>query len=174
MAKVSDPEKLEDLTKLLETIEKKISNAKVLNGGFDRLELEVDEIKKIQLKLLVDFENSKNNIEKMGNKMDKIFDPTDGFYPKMSRAETILESLNQKVASLSSADEKFSTKLSEIEREATNNTKDIVEIKKITGEGHETLRKSIKVSNGIWWLLVMTTTGLLGAIGKLIWDFFIQ
>lgn len=167
-------ENLDEFVRLLEDIDRKLSSARVLNGGFDKLESEVNEIKKIQLRLLVDFENSKNNIERMDSKIDKIFDPTDGFYPKINKAETMLHNLNEKIALLSTTDEKFFNKISVLEKVSEQNQKELLEIKKVTGDDNEALRKSIKISSGVWWLIAMTTTGLLGAIGKLIWDSFLQ
>lgn len=174
MPKGSEQETLENFIKLLEQINGKISNARVLNGGFDKLEIEVNEIKRAQLKLVIDAENSKANIERMESKLDKIFDPNDGFYPKIKKTELMLESLDSKISSLASADERFSKSISELDSLARQNEKEMREIKKITGDDHENLKKSIKISSTVWWLIGFTTTGLLSAIGKLIWDYFVS
>ncbi len=173
MAKIPSVDQLEELTNLLNQINRKISSAKVLNGGFDKLEIEVDEIKKAQLRLIVDFENSKFNAERMESKLDKIFDPEDGLYHKINKTEAALENLGQRFNNLAVVDEKVMTRLSTVENLSETTTGDLAELKKITGQDHDALRKSIKISNGVWWLIAMTTTGLIGAIGKLIWDFFI-
>lgn len=172
MAKSQEQDTLDKFVKLLEQINSKISSARVLNGGFDKLEIEVDEIKKAQFKLVIDSENAKANIERMESKLDKIFDPSDGFYPKIKKAETMLESLDSKISALKTTDDKFYHNISELEKLAKKTEKEIDDIKKITGKDHGELEKSIKISNVVWWFIGFTTTGLLSAIGKLIWDYF--
>lgn len=174
MPKNSEQESLENFVKLLEQINNKISGARVLNGGFDKLEGEVDEIKRAQLKLVIDAENSKANIERLESKLDKIFDPNDGFYPKIKKTEMMLESLDSKISSLASADERFSKNIAEIDALSKKNEKEMQEIKKITGDDYDNLKKSMKISSTVWWLIGFSATGLLSAIGKLIWDYFIS
>lgn len=172
MAKISDQENVEKFVKLLEQINGKISNARVLNGGFDKLEAEVNEIKKAQFKLVIDSENSKENIERLEFKLDKIFDPEEGIYPKIKRTELIMENLDSKMNHLRLADDKFSEKLVKLESTVDKADKDFNQLKKITGEDHKELKKAIKLSTGLWWFVGFTTTGLLSAVGKLIWDYF--
>ena len=86
----------------------------------------------------------------------------------------MLESLNFKVNSLVTTDVQLKAQLNVVEHKTLDNSQKLFDLKKIAGEDNEDLRKSINISNGLWWLVAMAGTGLLGALGKLIWDVFLQ
>jgi len=175
MATIKPPTKqeMEAIKDSLNLIVNKISGARVLNGGFDKLEREVAHIKQNQEKLFFESEAQKKSSERVEEKLDKIFDPENGIYGKFIKTENMLESLNAKVNSLVNTDGKIETQLDAVERKTADNSKRLYELKKIAGEDNEELKKSITLSNGIWWLVAMATTGIVGAIGKLIWDIFL-
>lgn len=163
---------MEAVKESLQQIVNKLHHAKVLNGGFDRLEKEVADIKHTQSQLIYDNDAQKKSYQRVEEKLDKIFDPETGLYSKFIKTETMLENLNTKVNSLVAIDNKIEVQLSDVEKKTLDNSKRLLQLKNIAGEDHEVLRKSIDISNGIWWLIAMTVTGVLGGIGKLIWDFF--
>lgn len=163
---------ISELLSELKQIKLKINSAKVLNGGFDRLEIEVSEVKKLQNKLSVDFDVHKEKVDRIENKLERLFDPEGGIYMKVQKAEMTLGNLDTKIASLISVDEKVSQRLSETEKNAINAFDKINEIQKITGDNHSNLIRSIKLSKGIWWFAGFAATGFLSAFGKLLWDYF--
>ena len=165
---------MEAIEDSLNQITTKLSGAKVLNGGFDRLEKEVNQIKINQEKLSFESAAQKKSFERVEEKLDKIFDPEDGVYSKFVKTENMLESLNFKVNSLVTTDVQLKAQLNVVEHKTLDNSQKLFDLKKIAGEDNEDLRKSINISNGLWWLVAMAGTGLLGALGKLIWDVFLQ
>lgn len=172
MAKSSDQE-IEQIKELLGQVNKKLSSARVLNGGFDKLELEVSQIKDLQTKLNSDFESHKVNDERLESKIDKLYDPETGIYAKVQKTENMISGLSDKISGLAAIDEKLQVRLSSIETKADTTQNNLEQIKKITGEDNKELRKSIRLSKGFWWFLGFTVTGLLSALGKLIWDLFV-
>lgn len=172
MGKQNDVD-FEQIKDLMQQINEKISNAKVLNGAFDKLELEVTKIKELQKKLNLEFESRKINEERMEQKIDRLYDPENGIYAKVQKTEMLLETLNNQISGLVVVDEKLQRKISSIEEKAISTEKTIEDIKKITGENHIDLIKSIKLSKGFFWVLVTVGAGLLSAVGKFLWELFI-
>jgi predicted nuclease with TOPRIM domain len=171
MAKIPDID-AEQLKDLLVQINDRISSAKVLNGGFDRLEKEVSEIKKMQSEMKSEMASSQTNQERMENKLDRLYDPEAGIYSKVQKAEIMLVDLNQKMSKLTTEDQILQTKIEKIEEKAEIATLDLEKLKKVTGENHEDLSKSIKISKGFIWFSGITLAGFLSALGKFLWDLF--
>lgn len=166
-------EELESVKASLNQIVNKLSHARVLNGGFDKLEKEIQEIKSTQVTLSLESNAQKQSSQRVEAKLDKIFDPETGLYSKFIKNEAMLESLNSKINSLVSIDKKIENQLNNVEKKTLDNSHHLIKIQKVTGEDNEQLRKSIDISKAIWWLLAMGITGIVGGVGKLIWDFFI-
>jgi len=172
MGKPADPE-IEQIKELLIQVNNKIASAKVLNGGFDRIEEEVSEIKKMQLKLSSDFDAHKINDERIESKLDRLYDPEDGIYAKVQKTETMIQILTDKVSVLATSDEKFVSRLSDIENTTVITSQKVGDIQKITGEDNKDLQKSIKLSKGFWWIGGLALTGFLSAAVKFLWDLFV-
>ena len=175
MGKIIDDKETANISELLSELKQiklKINSAKVLNGGFDRLEIEVSEVKKLQNKLSADFDVHKEKVDRIENKLERLFDPEGGIYMKVQKAEMTLGNLEDKITSLISVDEKVSLRLTTAENNATGAFTKINEIQKITGDNHTNLIRSIKLSKGIWWFAGFAATGFLSALGKLLWDYF--
>lgn len=170
MAKSSDPES-DQLKELLIQINDRISSAKVLNGGFDRLEKEVAEIKKMQTETKLEIATSQVNQERMEGKLDRLYDPEDGIYAKVQKTEMLIGTLGQKMTSLSDSDKELKSKLDLLDEKAQNVSSDIEKLKTVTGDDLEHLSKSIRISKGFIWLSGITLAGFLSALGKFLWDF---
>jgi outer membrane murein-binding lipoprotein Lpp len=172
MGKSADPE-IEQIKELLSQVNQKISSAKVLNGGFDRIEQEVSEIREMQAKLSADFDAHKLNDERIEGKLDRLYDPEAGIYAKVQKTETMIQVLTDKVSALATSDDKFMSRLSGVEDKADVASQKIEAIQKIAGEDNKDLQKSIRLSKGFWWFGGLALTGLLSAVGKFLWDLFV-
>lgn len=172
MAKSDDPE-LEQIKNLLSQVNNKLVNAKVLNGGFDRMEQELHSVKQMQVKLNADFEAHKMNDERIEGKLDKLYDPEGGIYSKVQKTEAMLQNLTAKIDGLNVTDGEFKNRLGQIEDTAKIALLKTKDIEKITGKEHEDLLKSIRLSKFAWWFGGFAGVGLLSAVGKLLWDLFI-
>lgn len=172
MTKPNDSE-LEQIKLLLSQMNSKLGNAKVLNGGFDRMEQELHSVKQMVVKLNADFEAHTINDERLESKLDKLYDPEDGIYSKVQQTETLIKEVYQKVDSLGIADGEFKARLGEIEDTAKTAKRKVADIEKIAGEEYEELRKSIRLSKFLWWFGGFAGVGLLSALGKLLWDLFV-
>lgn len=171
MVKPSD-ENSENLQEILQEL-KKISSAKVMNGGFDRLVGEVAQVKEMQAKLNIDFEAHKINDDRIETKLDRLYDPETGIYTQLRKTEAVVSNLNEKVSSLKMVDDKIFNKLDAVTEQSAQTAKELGDIKKITGEEHKELQKAVKLTRGAWWLGGLAITGLLSALGKLLWDLFV-
>jgi len=173
MAKIDDNENDQQIKALLTQINQKIGSAKVLNGGFDRLEAEVSQIKSMQAKLNVDFESHKQNDSRIEEKLDRLYDPEDGIYSKLHKSEGMIANLTNKVDALSNFDEKMHIRVSSVEKRTDDTDSKIKQIQKVAGEDNKDLQKAVKLSKGAWWFGGFVLTGLLSAIGKFLWDLFV-
>lgn len=172
MAKSTPPEQLE-LLLLLQSMNEKISSARVLNGGFDRLEKQVGEIRDLQAKFNADFQNHVVNDARIEEKIDRLYDPEEGIYSKVAKTEAMLTTLTDNVQRLSDADSMFSDKLTKIEKVSSDTSQKVEAIEKITGKDHKDLVKAVETSKGFWKFTLWAGAGLLAAIGKVIWDLFV-
>lgn len=172
MAKNTPPDQVE-LLLLLQQMNEKISSARVLNGGFDRLEKQVGEIRDLQAKFNADFQNHVVNDARIEEKIDRLYDPEEGIYSKVAKTEAMLTTLTDNVQRLSDADATFSDKLNKIEKTSSETSQKVEAIQKIAGEDNKDLVKAVKTSKGFWKFAIWAGTGLLAAIGKVIWDLFV-
>lgn len=172
MAKTDETENAQ-IKELLVQINQKIGSAKVLNGGFDRLEAEVSAIKTMQAKLNGDFESHKVNDSRIEQKLDRLYDPEDGIYAKIHKSETMITTLTDKVDSLANFDQTVRVRLETIEKKTDDTDGKMKSLQKIAGEDNKDLEKSIKLSKGFWWFIGFTVTGILSAVGKFLWDLFV-
>lgn len=169
----TDETENEQIKQLLTQINQKIGSAKVLNGGFDRLAIEVSQIKEMQAKLNTDFESHKINDTRIEQKLDRLYDPEDGIYSKLHKQETMMTNLTEKVNSLAAFDKEVQDKVQKIDTRSDDTERKLKSIEKIAGEDNKELNKAVKISKGVWWFAGFAVTGLLSAIGKFLWDLFV-
>jgi DNA repair exonuclease SbcCD ATPase subunit len=167
------PDDYNEVMRLLLEMNAKIGSARVLNGGFDRLEKQVEDIAKVQNKLVADFENHTVNDERIEKKIDRLYDPQEGIYIKVTKAETLLTQMNESVERLSEADKKFADQLKSVEIATETTARKMTAIEKISGEDHKELATAIKTTKGFWKFAIWIGAGLLTAVGKLLWDLFV-
>jgi chromosome segregation ATPase len=172
MGKSTDTE-IEQIKEILSQVNQKLLNAKVLNGGFDRLQEEISEIKQLQSKFNTDFEAHKLNDDRIESKLDRLYDPEVGIYSKVHKTETMIENLTTKVDNLSLTDEKIQARISATEIKANNTLEKVESIQKITGEDNKELQRSIRLSKGFWWFIGFAGVGLLSALGEFLWRLFV-
>lgn len=167
------PDEFGELRHILLKMEDKISSARVLNGGFDKLEKQVNEIKDMQIKLNVDFETHKVNDARIEEKIDRLYDPDQGIYAKVNKTEVMLKALAKNVDNLAQKDQELSKHINDLDDTGRTMVTKFATLEKVTGDDHSNLRSTIKLSKGFWAVLVFAVTGLAGAVGKILWDSFI-
>lgn len=173
MAKSVPPGDNNELLLLLMQMHDTISKARVLNGGFDRLEKQVDEIKEMQQKFNADFQNHVVNDERIEAKIDRLYDPEEGIYAKVNKTEVMLTNLTENVERLSDTGKLFATKLAHVEQTGEKTSVIVTSIQKVAGEDNKDLMNAVKTSKGFWRVAVFVGTALITAIGKLLWDVFV-
>lgn len=172
MAKSIPPDSNGELLRLLVQMNEKISSARVLNGGFDRLEKQVTEIKSMQEKLSSDFQNHVQNDDRIEMKIDRLYDPEEGIYAKVNKTQVMVETLSRNVNALTEADTKFASRLQSIEDVALTAATNIKKIEKISGDDFKDLVAVVKTNKGLWKFALWAGAGTLTAIAKLLWDLF--
>lgn len=173
MGKSVPPDDYNNLMMLLTQVNEKISQARVLNGGFDRLEKQVEDIKQMQQKFNADFENHVMNDERIESKIDRLYDPEEGIYAKVNKTEVMMTQLTENMNRLSDADAKFSTKLERVDETGRTVALKLEALQKITGEDNKDLSKAVKTSKGFWKFALWAGAGIITAVGKMLWDLFV-
>lgn len=160
-----------DLQTILESISVKINSSPVLNGGFD--------------KMLVIVENIKEKQTETSKKVDEIhrglYEPDTGLYARVKSVENGINDMaddfkahadndDKNMAGIRISLDKLVDKDKDLEKKVEHTTK----LKKIAGDDLEKLESMIKVKNtaGEWfskiiWAIVLA---ILGGLGKALWD----
>lgn len=172
MGKSIPPNNNEELFRMIVQMNEKISSAKVLNGGFDKLTKQVDEIKEMQIRLGSDFQAHVANDNRIEAKIDRLYDPEEGIYAKVNKTEMMLESLSENVKTLTEVDSKMAKDIKSIEEKSSTTANKVMNLEKISGEDNKDLVTAIKTSKLLWKFVAGAGTGILTAIGKLLWDIF--
>lgn len=160
-----------DLEMILEGIAVKINNATVLNGGFDRMMVVVENIKEKQ-----------NETTKKVDEIHKgLYEPDTGLYARVKSIETGVQHMVDDFKSHAAADDvnmngirisldKLIAKDKDLEEKVGHTAK----LKQIAGNDLEKLESVIKAKTtaGEWfskivWALVLA---ILGGLGKTLWD----
>jgi uncharacterized protein Yka (UPF0111/DUF47 family) len=144
---------------------KQIQNSSALNGGFDKLVLTVEHIKKKQ--------------EEQSEKLDKLYDPDTGLFSRVKELENDLQSLDKHFSryidnNMQNFDkiEKKLEKIESVNKTATDALEITKKIQRITGEDLHDLNKTIelqkKISNIYWALITVVITGFLNIVWQMI------
>lgn len=163
MAKSPDTEQMEELRVSLSQIYQKLNSSRVLNGGFDKLEEQVSEIKELQTKLNADFENHKINDDRIESKIDRLYDPEEGIYTKVAKIEIKIDQLQR-------TDNKTDERLQSTETSAKTTADKVAAIETIAGKDNADLIKAVKFGKGFWWMVATIAGGILAAVGKFLVD----
>lgn len=155
----------EKFIEALEKINRKLNSSSVLNGGFDKLIANVEHIKEKQ-------EETCEKIEKIN---ENLYDPTEGFFAKVSLIESTRRENEKDLMAHFEADEKFQTTIKETLEESRQQTTDLINTKEklveIGGKdlnNFDSLMKTYKNITKILYVIVMFfITATLG----LIWEF---
>jgi len=161
--KTPDPEHLEEVRSSLDQIFQKLNSSRALNGGFDRLEEQVSEIKDLQTKLNADFENHKINDERIESKIDRLYDPEEGIYTKVAKIEIKIDQLQR-------TDNRTDERLLSTENSSKVTADKVAAIEAISGKDNEDLAKAVKFGKGFWWMVATIAGGILAAVGKFLID----
>jgi hypothetical protein len=168
---MSDTKSDKELQMLLESISAKINSSAVLNGGFD--------------KMLVIVENIKEKQAETSKKVDEIhrglYEPDSGLYARVKSVESGIQHMAEEFKFHADTDEKNMAgirvsldKLVDKDKDLEKKVEPTVKLKKIAGDDLEKLESVIKVKStaGEWfskvvWALILA---VLGGAGKALWD----
>lgn len=153
------PDDLRELMALLQQVNQKVSSARVLNGAFDRLESQIEEIKQTQTKV--------------DEKLDRLYDHESGIYARAQKTDVALATMSEAINKLSEADKKVLEQVEKIEDTVNITVSKVDSIVKITGEDNKDLENAVKTSKGFWKFTLWAGAAFLTAVGKMIWDVFI-
>lgn len=157
-----------NLQLLLENIAAKLNSSAVLNGGFDRMMISIEHIE----------EKQKETNDKVNKIHDGLYDPEQGLYARVKAIETNYTSHLKKDEEMQA---KLLAELNEVEQReeeiATKIDSETTEkLKKIAGDDLGNLAELIETKS--WWseiwvkLLWIFIGGVVGAIGKTVWETF--
>lgn len=168
------PDEIIDAVKLLP----KIARSPALNGGFDRLVVQVQKIDEVLNERTSKLESIDNNQQVISEKLDKIHDaiyePDEGLYARIRDVEVtrnkveLIDDLEKEVLilkekekieiALNKEDEKLEQQRNVLIKEHDQNLRELLDFK----------RKIVTFSK---WFGGLLATSLLGVGGKLLYDF---
>jgi hypothetical protein len=160
-----------DLQILLESISGKINSSPVLNGGFDKMMIIVENIK----------EKQAETSEKVSEIHKGLYAPDDGLYARVKSVETSIEHMAEDFKKHATNDDANMERISVSLEKLVDKDKDLekrvehtAKLKKIAGDDLEKLESVLvaKSTAGEWiskivWAIVLA---ILGGIGKTLWD----
>lgn len=161
---------------LLQEIHAKLSKAEVLNGGFDRmqnqlegLKQDVGEVRTEVYKVNVDLrtitaQNAefKQDLEKVN---EAIYHPDDGIYTRIHKTASAQESRDKKI-------DQAIEKIDNVEKIIVPLQRTQGDLTEIAGKDLKELDSIVKTRamlNKMFWLMVVA---IIGASGKTLWEFF--
>lgn len=159
--------RLEALEKNVDAVLTKIKNARVLNGGFDTVFDEIQEIKAAQLrveyeiKFLVESDNKYH--KRISDITDLLYDPDDGIYKRIANATTGDEEAKKKLTQLEG-------KMAAIEVMLSDVSEISKDIKKIAGDDLGELKSIVGTKNMVNKLFIVLITAVAGSVGTFIWS----
>lgn len=153
------PDSNDELMELLKQVNQKVSSARILNGAFDKLEIQIEEIKQ--------------NQNKADEKLERLFDPEEGIYAKAQKTELLLSNMAVAIDKLTEFDKKVFEQVKNMEDTVKTTVSKVDSIEKISGADNKDLENAVKTSKGFWKFTLWAGAALLTAIGKMAWDLFI-
>jgi len=160
--------RLETLEKNVDAVLIKIKNARVMNGGFDTVFDEIQEIKAAQLrveyeiKFLVESDNKYH--KRISDITDLLYDPDDGIYKRIANVTSGDDDARRKLLQLEN-------KLADIESMLSDVADISKDIKKIAGDDLGELKSIVGTKNMVNKLFIVLITAVAGSVGTFIWGF---
>jgi hypothetical protein len=154
---------LDNNNQILSEIQEKMLHSPALNGGFDSLLIKVDRIEIGQTQI----------VQKLTSIHEAIYHPDDGLFARVKMVEiTKLDSVDKlekeilEISLWKTSEEKIKEKQIEVDEEQEkllmfhdDQLKSVIEFRD-------------RISSAFKWVAVSVSTGGLGVLGKLIYDFF--
>jgi DNA repair ATPase RecN len=171
----STPNTVTTVEALLNTISTKLAKAEVLNGGFDKMQKHLEELKqdvgevrteiyKVNVDLrTITLQNTEFK-EGLGKLNDAIYHPDNGIYTRIQKTASAQDSRDKKM-------DKALEKIDNVEKIIVPLQRTQDELTEIAGKDLQELENIVKtraVINRMFWLMVVA---LLGAGGKGLWEF---
>lgn len=146
-----------ELVKLVEVVHTKVTQAQVLNGGFDRLSLKIDRIEDVQ----------KVTAVKVDNIHDAIYDPDEGLYARVknidSQHTTEFRLLEQRIENVESAAEEVAD---ECEKEIKEDEERLKSLNKQLDELKQSLTNVTRFVTKAKWIGGTLLGAVIAAIAK--------
>lgn len=183
MAKENNPLSIETQFEYLRLIEK-LSSAPVLNGGFERLQQSISDIKETQVdlqsniaKINSELEHSSENFKRVEEKLDRIYDPENGLYARIAETENLInknekqiEDISKNIGTFINRADETTKKIRELEKIAEDITGKIKLLNDVGGENYEEIKSTIKIKKNFSKAMWFVITGFIGTIAKIVWD----
>lgn len=160
-----------ELQSLLESISGKINSSPVLNGGFDKMMIIVENIK----------EKQNETSEKVDEIHKGLYAPDDGLYARVKSVESSIEHMANDFKTHAVNDdanmERINVSLDKLvdkDKDLEKRVEHTAKLKKIAGDDLERLESVLKAkaTAGEWfskivWAVVLA---IFGGLGKMLWD----
>ncbi len=160
-----------ELQSLLESISGKINSSPVLNGGFDKMMIIVENIK----------EKQNETSEKVDEIHKGLYAPDDGLYARVKSVESSIEHMANDFKTHADNDDANMgrinvslDKLVDKDKDLEKRVEHTAKLKKIAGDDLERLESVLKTkaTAGEWfskivWAVVLA---IFGGLGKMLWD----
>lgn len=174
MSETAEKVKLEMLETLLKGINEKLQKAEVLNGGFDRMQIDISklrehttEIRSEVLKVNVDLSHMRDqNLEfrkDLARIDEAIYHPDEGIYTRIRRTSDMEELRDSKI-------DKAIEKIDVVESLVAPIQKTDEKLKNIAGDELQELDSVVKARKNIDRIFWVLLTAIVGGVGKFIWD----
>lgn len=165
-----------EIASLLQEISTKLAKAEVLNGGFDRMQAHLEELKqdvgeirtevyKVNIDLRTITAQNTEFKQELGKVNEAIYHPDNGIYTRIQKSTSSQTSRDKEMVSALKKIDKVEKVIVPIQR-----TQD--ELTEIAGRDLKELESIVKTRamlNKMFWLMVVA---IIGAGGKTLWEFF--
>lgn len=165
MAKDTDDEATKKLLQI-------IVESPFMNGGFNRIENAISDIKESQddmkndvTRMSSEFNYTKEKIDSINKKVDVIYDPQHGLFTKVLYNEQLTKQNESHINTLNTE----LTKLKNDHREITSKIKILNDI---GGDNFEEIQSTVAMKQHFTKATWLILTGFLGTLGKILWDIF--
>lgn len=167
---MSDSERDKKLDQLLELVRK----APAMNGGFDKLSADVDNIKEINVKVLYELKLLKKSQDVHSKKFDdmyqSLYDPDSGLYQRITSAIADNKIQEKTITKTENKVEKLETSQGSIVKKVSNIEEKHAALERIAGKDLQELRATISTRKNMiraFWIFI---TGAIAGIAKFLWD----
>ena len=144
----------------------------------------VTELKDIQTatkedinKVSYEVEHFKSNFKRVEDKIDRIYDPEDGLYLRVTQVENnnentqkSIEQLDEKIHDINKAHSNTKQEMYLLKKTTEDISSKMILLNNVAGENFEELHSTIKVKKNLSKMIWLFITGFFGTLAKILWD----